>query len=113
MVRATLFLSAVMAAVLTVLIGVAAAQDLNTFSEKLIDQFAPANSTETVAPGTKITTANWQQYAKFMPISMQAFMSGKYFWKMGSGPEYYMEVTPTQPTVLPTKYLADTEKYSG
>ena len=91
----------------------AVAQDLDTFNEKLIDEFVPANSPETVPVGTKITTANWQQYRKFMPISLQAFMSGKYFWKMGSGPDDYIEVGPTIPTQLPTKYLADTEKYSG
>lgn len=91
----------------------AVAQDLDAFNEKLIDDFVPANSAETVPVGTKITTANWQQYRKFMPISLQAFMSGKYFWKMGSGPDDYIEVGPTLPTQLPTKYLADTEKYSG
>ena len=40
-------------------------------------------------------------------------MSGNYFWKMGSGPDNYIEVGPTIPTVLPTKYKTDTEKYSG
>ena len=91
--------------------GGARAEDIGTYSDKLIEEMASAP--DTIPVGTKITTANWQQYRKFMPISMQAFMSGKYFWKMGSGPEDYMEVGPTLPTVLPTKYLADTEKYSG
>jgi hypothetical protein len=111
--HATLLLIVTMMALLAVMSRPAAAQDLNTFDEALIHQFADANSSDTIAPGTKITTANWQQYRKFMPISLQAFLSGNFFWKMGSGPEYYIEVAPTQPTQLPTKYLADTEKYSG
>ena len=38
---------------------------------------ADADSTETIAPGTKITLQNWQQYKKFMPIWMQAAFSGQ------------------------------------
>src|SRR5215469_14615638 len=112
MIRATWFLSAAMAAVLTVLVGAAAAEDLGTFSETLINQFAPANSTDTVAPGTKITTANWQQYAKFMPISLQAFMSGKFFWRMGNDPGDYMEVAAT-PTSTVTNSQAASKKKNG
>ncbi len=112
MVRTT-FLLSVLVGALAILTGAVAAQQLDTFDQKLIDEMVPASSAETIPPGTRITAANWQQYRKFMPISLQAFMAGKYFWKMGSGPEYYMEVAPTLPTVLPTKYLADTEKYSG
>ncbi len=111
--RRNVLLVVVLAAALILPTVPAAAQDLDTFNEKLIDEFVPANSPETIPAGTRITTANWQQYRKFMPISLQAFMSGKYFWKMGSGPEDYIEVGPTIPTQLPTKYLADTEKYSG
>ncbi|MGO9062904.1 MAG: DUF1329 domain-containing protein [Candidatus Binataceae bacterium] len=113
MMRRNVLLVVVLAAALILPTVPAAAQDLDTFNEKLIDEFVPANSPETIPAGTRITTANWQQYRKFMPISLQAFMSGKYFWKMGSGPEDYIEVGPTIPTQLPTKYLADTEKYSG
>jgi hypothetical protein len=113
MIRTTFILSVVMAAALALLTVPAVAQDLDTFNEKLIDEFVPANSSDTIPVGTRITAANWQQYRKFMPISLQAFMSGKYFWKMGSGPGDYIEVGPTLPTQLPTKYLADTEKYSG
>jgi hypothetical protein len=111
--RATSLFSVVMAALLAVFIGAASAQDLESFNQKLIDDMAPANSSDTVAPGTKITTANWQQYRKFMVVSLQAFMSAKLFWRMGNGPEDYIEVGPTLPTQLPTKYVADTEKYSG
>ena len=109
----TTFLVSVFVCALAILTGVVAAQQLDTFDQKLIDEMVPANSAETIPPGTRITTANWQQYRKFMPISLQAFMSGKFFWKMGTGPEDYLEVGPTQQMFLPTKYLADTEKYSG
>ena len=89
------------------------AQDIGTYDDKLIAEMNPANSPDTIPVGTKITTANWQQYRKFMPISLQAFMSGKYFWKLGSDPGDYIEVGPTIPMQLPTKYVADTEKYFG
>src|SRR5579883_1861188 len=107
------FLCSVVLSVLMTVYATAAAVNLDTYDPKLIEQFVSANSSETIAPGTKINTANWQQYRNFMPISLQAFMSGNYFWKMGTGPEYYLEVAPTLPTPLPTKYLADTEKYAG
>jgi hypothetical protein len=109
----TKLVSLVVAVMLGVLLGAAAAQDLDNFSEELIKAQAAADSPDTVAPGTRITTANWQQYRKFMVVSLQAFMSGKYFWKMGNDPGDYIEVGPTKPMYLPTKYLADTEKYSG
>jgi Protein of unknown function (DUF1329) len=101
----------VLVAALALLAGPAAAQDLNTFSDKLIAEFNPADSSETIPVGTKITPANWQKYRKFMSISLQALLSGKYYWKFG--PNDYIEVGPTIPTVLATKYVQDTEKYSG
>jgi hypothetical protein len=107
----TIRTAAALVAVLALLAGTAAAQNLDTFNDKLIAQFNPADSPDTIPVGTKITTANWQKYRKFMTISMQAFMSGKYFWKMA--PDGYIEVGPTIPTELPTKYVQDTEKYSG
>jgi hypothetical protein len=100
-------------AVVGLMVGAAFAQDLNTYNQALIDKLAPADSPDTLAPGTRINRANWQQYAKFMPIGMQAFMSGRYFWHMGEGPGDYAEVGPTIATPLPYKYLQDTEKYGG
>ncbi|HKD65262.1 MAG TPA: DUF1329 domain-containing protein [Candidatus Binataceae bacterium] len=88
-------------------------QDAGMYDDKLVAQLNPADSGQSIPPGTKITEANWQQYQKFLPISMQAFLSGKYYWKMGAGPDNYLEVGPTIPTELPTRYLSDTEKYSG
>jgi len=101
----------IVAAAVATLTAIASAQDLGPFDDKLIAQFNGADSTDTIPVGTKIKAANWQQYRKFMTISLQAVMSGKYFWKMG--PNDYIEVGPTIPTELPTKYLSDTEKYSG
>jgi len=89
-----------------------AAQAL-TFDPRAYEALAPADSTATIAPGTKITLENWTKYRRFMPVGMQALFSGNYPWKMGSGPEYTMEVGPTIPIPLSRKYLADTEKYSG
>ena len=108
-----LLIGLIMAGALALLSGVAAAQDLDTYNDALIKQFAEANSSDTIPSGTRITAGNWQQYRKFMVISLQAFMSGKYFWRMGNDPGDYIEVAPTKPMYLPTKYLADTEKYSG
>jgi len=106
-------IAVVLVAALTLLCGIAVAQDLGTYDDKLIAELVPADSPDTIPVGTKITPGNWQQYRKFMTISLQAFMSGKYYWKMGSGADNYVEVGPTIPTELPGKYISDTEKYSG
>src|SRR6266852_6217710 len=65
----------------------------------------------TIAPGTAITIANWQQYRDFMPDGMIALFEGKYFWKMP--PDVEMEVGPTVIHPLPATYLAATEKYAS
>jgi hypothetical protein len=104
----------VLVAAFTLLTGALSfAQDFGTYDDKLIAQLDPADSADTIAPGTRITAANWQQHQKFISISMQAFLSGKYYWKLGSGPDEYVEVGRTIPTELPSRYLSDTEKYSG
>jgi hypothetical protein len=83
------------------------------FSAAGYQALAPADSSATIPPGTKITLQNWTQYRRFMPLGMQALFSGKYPWKIGAGPEYTIETGPTIPVPLSKKYLADTEKYSG
>ena len=114
MVRGAIFkIGVILVAAFALLSGLAAAQNLDTYDDKLIAQFNSADSPDSIPAGTKITSANWQQYRKFLTVSVQAFMSGNYFWKMGSGPDNYIEIGPTIPTVLPTKYKTDTEKYSG
>ncbi len=84
-----------------------------SFDPRAYEALAPADSTATIAPGTKITLENWTRYRRFMPVGMQALFSGNYPWRMESGPEYAMEVGPAIPIPLSRKYLADTEKYSG
>jgi hypothetical protein len=91
--------------------GIAGAQA--GFDARLYAALAPADSRQSIAPGTRITLQNWRQYRGFMPIGMQALFSGQYPWKIGPGPEYTMEVGPTIHIPLSRKYLADTEKYSG
>src|SRR5215469_7098245 len=65
-------------------------------------------SSETIAPGTAITMANWQQYRTFMPDGMAALFEGKYFWKMP--PDVRIEIGPTVILPLARNYLAATEK---
>ena len=114
MVRGAIFkIGVILVAAFALLGGLAAAQNLDTYDDKLIAQFNSADSPDSIPVGTKITSANWQQYRKFLTVSVQAFMSGNYFWKMGSGPDNYIEIGPTITTVLPTKYKTDTEKYTG
>jgi hypothetical protein len=64
-----------------------------------------------IAPGTRITLQNWQQYKQFMPLGMQKLFAGSYAWKMPS--DAVMEIMATQSIHLPAKYLQDTEKYAG
>jgi len=71
---------------------------------------ALAGPSEPVPPGTRITTANWQQYQRFLSVGLQALFSGRYFWKIPA--EAVLEVGPTIKIGLPKKYREDTEKYS-
>ena len=91
----------------------ATASAQNKFDAQDYAALAAADSHATIAPGTRITLANWTEYRRFMPIGMQALFNGKYTWKIGPGPEYAMEVGPTIPIPLSAKYLADTKKYAG
>ena len=79
------------------------------FAGELVD----ASSSETIPPGTKITTQNWQQYRRFMPLGLQKLYSGQYFWHVGNEPDFTVTVGPTIHTPLPKKYVEDTEKYHG
>ncbi len=98
-------------AMLVCLCGSAAAQiNYDVANYKAL---ADADSPETIAPGTRITLQNWQQYKKFMPIWVQAAFSGKYKWHVGSEPEYTIVVGPTRHYPLYTKFVEDTEKYGG
>ncbi len=91
--------------------GLAGAQ--LTYDAANYKALADAGSSDTIAPGTKITLQNWRQYKKFMQVWMQAAYEGKYKWHVGSGPEYTVEVGPTHHFPMYEKFLEDTEKYGG
>ncbi|HKD66958.1 MAG TPA: DUF1329 domain-containing protein [Candidatus Binataceae bacterium] len=68
-----------------------------------------ADPGESIAPGTKITIGNWQQYQRFMSVGLRSIISQKYFWKVPA--DAVLEVSPTVKIGLPRKYREDTEKY--
>ena len=72
---------------------------------------AASGGEDAIAPGTRITNKNWQQYRRFMSAGMQALFSGKYSWKMPDAA--VIVVGPTIPIPLPKIYLRDTAAYSG
>jgi hypothetical protein len=63
--------------------------------------------------GTKITLAKWQQYKRFLPVGIQAALSGDYTFHAGSGPEYTMVAGPTTHFSMPHRWMEDGEKYGG
>ncbi len=87
--------------VMAFLTGVARAQNatnatsyLDHFDDKSFAELNSADSPDAPPVKTKITSTNWQQYRKFLPVGVQAFFSGRYFWQIGSGPDHYIEVVP-------------------
>src|SRR5579885_645926 len=70
-----------------------------------------ASSSQTIPPGTQITTANWKQYQNFLPVGIQALYSGNYGFKIGDGPDFAINVGPTIATPLPKQVQANAEKY--
>src|SRR5689334_17327806 len=76
-----------------------------------MDQWLKETQDQGQAPtsGT-ITTQNWQQYKKFLPLGMIELFEGKYFWKMPS--DVSMEIGPAvYGTFLPKTWIEATEKY--
>jgi hypothetical protein len=73
--------------------------------------WAAADAAGAIAPGTKITMVNWQQYKQFMPDGMIALFSGKHGLKMPSDVE--IDVGPPIHIVPPATFRDATEKYSG
>ncbi len=70
-----------------------------------------ASSSETIPPGTQITTANWKQYQNFLPVGIQAMYSGQYGFKVGDGSDFAINVGPTVSTPLPKEVQTNAEKY--
>jgi hypothetical protein len=84
-----------------------------SFNPQTYRQMADANSAATIAPGTKITLHNWQQYKQFMPLWLQAAYSGQYRWHVGPEPDFTIEVTPTSHFPVPAKMRENSEKYGA
>lgn len=72
---------------------------------------ATAHQAGDIAPGTRITMRNWQQYQQYMPLGMIELFKGKHYWKMPSDVE--IDVGPTVSYPLPRSYVDFTEKNSG
>jgi hypothetical protein len=89
----------------------AMAIEMVPWDSKNYDQIVSADSTETIAPGTRINMQNWQQYKKFMPYGLWVLWEGSQFYKLPQDAE--IEVAANQHIPLPKKYLQDTEKYSS
>ncbi len=94
--------------------GIAATAEAQiNFDKANYDAMASADSSDTIPPGTRITLQNWQQYKKFMPIGLQAMFSQAYPFRVGSGPEFTIEVGPTIAVPMAKRLREDTEKYAG
>jgi hypothetical protein len=65
----------------------------------------------TLAPGTRITMRNWQQYQQYMPLGMIELFKGSHYWKMP--PEVEIDVGPTVSYPLPRSYVDFTEKHAA
>jgi hypothetical protein len=93
--------------------GTSAASSVNQAAERLKteQEASAAAAAATIAPGTKITMANWRKYKQFMPDGMIKLFQGTYFWKMP--PDVVMNVGPTQVFPAPRGYLDATEKYGN
>jgi hypothetical protein len=66
---------------------------------------------DSISPGTKITTQNWQRYKQFMSEGMIALFEGNHFWRMPD--DVAIEVGPTRSIPPPAKYLQDTKRNSA
>jgi hypothetical protein len=94
--------------VLAARVGSAAA-----FDPAAYQGLSDSTSNGSIAPGTKITAENWQQYKQFLPIGLQWLYSGKYPWKFPSAADYAIEIAPTISIPTPHQFAVDTEKYSS
>ncbi|MGH7905891.1 MAG: DUF1329 domain-containing protein [Candidatus Binataceae bacterium] len=67
-----------------------------------------AEAADSIAPGTKITPANWRQYQRFMSEGMKTVFQGDHFWRFPANGE--IAIGPTEPIALPSFFRAATEK---
>jgi hypothetical protein len=85
-------------------------RELPKYDDSLYNTLAPADTKDTIPPGTKITMQNWQKYQQFLPIGMRLMLEGKSAFKYPA--DFEMVVGPTTPLPLPKKFREDTEKYN-
>jgi hypothetical protein len=83
------------------------------FNEDAYRQLVDANSPNTIAPGTRITRQNSQQYRNFMPIWLQGAFNGNSAIHIGNEPEYAIVVGPLVHYPLPGRWQQDAEKYGN
>ena len=84
-----------------------------TYDPNAYAALASADSKGSLPDGTRITSANWQQYKQFIPVGMQALFGGGYNWKIDATPDAAIVVGPTIPTAQPKQFLRDTEKFAN
>ncbi len=89
----------------------AAAQTVVPWDGSVYENMVSADSPDTIAPGTRITMQNWQQYKRFMPVGLQQLWQGQFYWKLP--PDAEIDVTSSKSIPLPKKVQQDTEKYSS
>ena len=95
-------------------VGIATtAQAQIAYDKANYDALASATSSDPIPPGTRITLQNWQRYKKFMPIGVQAMFSQAYAFRVGSGPEFTVQVGPTVAVPMAQKLKENTERYAG
>ena len=82
-----------------------------SWDEASYDQLAPADTTETIPPGTTINMSNWQKYKKFMPVGMWSLWDGSQYYKLP--PDAEIQTIANVSIPLPKKYQQDTEKFSS
>ena len=106
-------LTVLVAATLAIGVIAGAANAQISFDPQTYRQMADANSASTIAPGTKITLQNWQQYKQFMPLWLQAAYGGNYHWHLGPEPDFTINVTPSSHFPVPAKMRENSEKYGA
>ncbi len=99
--------------VLSALMWFTSARAQVLFDAAAYKALADATADETIPVGTKISADNWKQYRKFIPPGIQVLYEGKQPMKVGSTPDFTIEIGPTAHLSLPHKYKEDTEKYAG
>jgi Protein of unknown function (DUF1329) len=109
--RTHIFLAAAAILVWLCCPAVATAQVEVGWSQQNYNSLVSADSSRTIAPGTRITAQNWRPYEDFMPVGMRELWAGKFHFRLPANA--VMLVRATTSTPLPTQYREDTEKYSG